>query len=288
MGDLNITLLSLNKRHSSPDKKHNLSLRLVLFFPFLCCFAGSIQSSTAKQMKLFNSNFQDVFLLFLREKHFEKTVSLWMSAKCVANCERLWKAGILGQAHTPLWLLIGRIIFLTREKTSFAILIGLIILFTCENHRSFLWLARTHLLMNVYDIAFWWVFLSMYRIHVNLHKVLNFDGKIRHNWYGIVYGFCLCAIAGESCTKFYVPDKNSPLTLGVCDGGSCKCVSSKLEQTIDPYIPFKSLFWSPLIKVAAICILILSLLKVYTDLFSLSVEPLYNKPRCKHLTKCSV
>ena len=28
--------------------------------------------------------------------------------------------------HTPLWLLIERIIFLTREKTSFAILIGLI------------------------------------------------------------------------------------------------------------------------------------------------------------------
>ena len=64
MGDLNLTLLSLNKRHSSPDKKHNLSLRLVLFFPFLCCFAGSIQSSTAKQMKLFNSNFQDVFYFF--------------------------------------------------------------------------------------------------------------------------------------------------------------------------------------------------------------------------------
>ena len=28
--------------------------------------------------------------------------------------------------HTPLWLLIERIIFLTLEKTSFAILIGLI------------------------------------------------------------------------------------------------------------------------------------------------------------------
>ena len=44
--------------------------------------------------------------------------------------------------------------------------------------------------------------------------------------------FCLFAIADESCTKFYVPDKNSPLTLGVCDGGSCKCVNGKLEQLL--------------------------------------------------------
>ena len=42
------------------------------------------------------------------------------------------------ETHTPLWLLIGRIIFLTREKTSFAILIGRIIFFMCENHRSLL------------------------------------------------------------------------------------------------------------------------------------------------------
>ena len=28
------------------------------------------------------------------------------------------------ETHTPLWLFIGRIIFLTREKTSFAPLIG--------------------------------------------------------------------------------------------------------------------------------------------------------------------
>ena len=33
------------------------------------------------------------------------------------------------EAHTPLWLLIGRVIFLTSEETSFDILIGRIILF---------------------------------------------------------------------------------------------------------------------------------------------------------------
>ena len=66
------------------------------------------------------------------------------------------------ETHTPLWLLNGRIIFLTREKTSFAILIGRIIFFMCENHRSLLRLARTNLRAKIYDIAFWWVFLSMY------------------------------------------------------------------------------------------------------------------------------
>ena len=34
------------------------------------------------------------------------------------------KAQFWRETHTPLWLLIGRIIFLTREETSFAILIG--------------------------------------------------------------------------------------------------------------------------------------------------------------------
>ena len=53
------------------------------------------------------------------------------------------------ETHTLLWPLIGRIIFLTREKTSFAILIGRIIFFTCEKHRSLLWLARTHLRMKI-------------------------------------------------------------------------------------------------------------------------------------------
>ena len=33
------------------------------------------------------------------------------------------------ETHTPLWLLIGQIIFLIREKTSFAILIGRIFFF---------------------------------------------------------------------------------------------------------------------------------------------------------------
>ena len=45
------------------------------------------------------------------------------SASCKKRRE-FWR-----DTHTPLWLLIGRIIFLTFEKTSFAILIGRIIFF---------------------------------------------------------------------------------------------------------------------------------------------------------------
>ena len=53
-----------------------------------------------------------------------------------ASCNKRGK--FWRETDTPLWLLIGRIIFLTREKTWFAILIGRIIFFTCENHRSHL------------------------------------------------------------------------------------------------------------------------------------------------------
>ena len=74
--------------------------------------------------------------------------------------------------HLLLWghLPIGRIIFLTREKSSFAILIGRIIFFTCENHRSLLWLARTNLCTKIYGIPFWWVFLSMYIIKLTVKR----------------------------------------------------------------------------------------------------------------------
>ena len=56
-------------------KKHNLSLRHVVFFPFRCCFADSLRfsSSTAKQTKVFHSTFWDVFF-FLREKLFPLNV----------------------------------------------------------------------------------------------------------------------------------------------------------------------------------------------------------------------
>ena len=159
----------MNRRQISSYKKYTVNLRLVLFFPFHCCFAGSLRffcfSSTVKQTKLFHS-ISEMFFIFLREKNF----SLWMPGK--RRCKGYYKRWeFWHKTHTPLWLLIGRIIVLTREKTSFAILIGRIIFFTFENHRSLPWLAKTNLRTKIYDIAFWWVFLSMYIINKSYYGI---------------------------------------------------------------------------------------------------------------------
>ena len=137
MAGFNIRL-TLNERQNSSDKKHNKNLLLVLFFPFRCCFAGSLSFSlqTVKQTKLFHSISEIFFTFFSEENSLTKTVLVECVRSGAASCNKrreFWR-----ETHTPLWLLIGRIIFLTREKTSFAILIGRIIFFTCENHRSLL------------------------------------------------------------------------------------------------------------------------------------------------------
>ena len=136
--------LSLNEIQSSSDKNRNKSLRLVLFILFRCCFAGSLpfSLSTVKQTKLFHS-ISEMFFTFLARKTLSKTFLVECVRSGAASCNKrreFWR-----ETHTPLWLLIGRIIFLT-----------------CENHRSLLWLARTNLRTKIYDIAFWWVLLSMY------------------------------------------------------------------------------------------------------------------------------
>ena len=80
-----------------------------------------------------------------------------------ASTYKRWE--ICHETHVPMWLLMERIIFLhVKKKTLFAILVGDITFFTSEKHHLLLWLARTHLCWNIYDIAFWWVFLSRYII----------------------------------------------------------------------------------------------------------------------------
>ena len=162
MAGFNINL-SLNERQSSSDKKHNESLRLVLFIPFRCCFAGFLpfSLSTAKQTKIFLSISEMLFTFLARKTLWVKLFSLNV---CEAALQDAIKGGNFGSKLTHLcgfWLDVS---FLTCEKISFAILIGRIIFFTCENHRSLLWLARTNLRKKIYDIACWWVFLSMYII----------------------------------------------------------------------------------------------------------------------------
>ena len=90
MAGFNISL-SLNERQSSSDKKHNKSLRPVLFIPFRCCFAGSLpfSLSTVKQTKLFHS-ISEMFFSFLARK------TLWVKLFSLNVCEAALQAAIKG------------------------------------------------------------------------------------------------------------------------------------------------------------------------------------------------
>ena len=144
--------------------KQKLTSRSV--YPFLLLFRRLstvffIDSETNETIPL---HFRNVFHFFSEKNSLSKTFFVECVRSGAASCNKrrkFWR-----ETHTPLWRLIGRIIFLTHEKTSFAILIGRIIFFTRENHRSLLWLARTNLRTKIYNIAFWWVFLSMYIIKI--------------------------------------------------------------------------------------------------------------------------
>ena len=92
-----------------------------------------IDSETNETISL---HFRNVFHFYNEKNSLSRTFLVECVRSGAASCNKrreFWR-----ETHTPLWLLIGRIIFLTREKTSFAILIGRIIFFTCENHRSLL------------------------------------------------------------------------------------------------------------------------------------------------------
>ena len=90
MAGFNLSL-SLNERQSSSDKKHNKSLRLVLFIPFRCCFAGSLpfSLSTVKQTKLFHS-ISEMFFTFLARQ------TLWVKLFSLQVCEAALHAAIKG------------------------------------------------------------------------------------------------------------------------------------------------------------------------------------------------
>ena len=143
MAGFNISL-SLNERQSSSDKKHNKSLRLVLFIPFRCCFPGSLPFSLSpvKQTKLFYSISEIVFTFLARN-------TLWVLKKlfslnvCEAALQAATKGGNFGTRLTHLcgfWLDVSffstwkkknivcssgwRYYFFYMWKTSFAPLIG--------------------------------------------------------------------------------------------------------------------------------------------------------------------
>ena len=156
--------LSLNERQSSSDKKHNKSLRLVLFFPFRCCFTGSLPFSllTVKQTKLFHSIFEMFFTFLARKTLGVKRFSLNV---CEAALQAALKGGNFGGKLTHLcgfWLDVSFFSHVKKHRSRFWLDVSFS--FTCQNHRSLLWLAITNLRTKIYDIAFWWVFLSVYII----------------------------------------------------------------------------------------------------------------------------
>ena len=154
LAGFNIISLSLNERQSNSDKKHNKSLRLVLFFPFRCCFAGSLPffSSTVKQTKLFHS-ISEMFFTFLARK------TLWVKLFSLDVCEAALQAAIKGSnfgakpTHLcAFWLDVSFFSHVKKHRSRFWLDVSFF--FTCENHRSLLWLARTNLRTKTYDIAF--------------------------------------------------------------------------------------------------------------------------------------
>ena len=103
--------------------------------------------STVKQTKLFHS-FSEMFFTFLaRKTPWVKLFSL--INVCEAALQAAIKGGNFGAKLLHLcgfWLDVS---FFSHVK----------------KHRSRFWLAITNLRTKIYDIAFWWVFLSMYIIN---------------------------------------------------------------------------------------------------------------------------
>ena len=90
---------TLNGRQKRSYKKHNISLRLVLFSPFRCFFAGSLQFSlsTVKQTKLFHSIFEMFSTFLIRKTLREKLFSLNV---CEAALPAARKGGNFGAKLT--------------------------------------------------------------------------------------------------------------------------------------------------------------------------------------------
>ena len=115
--------LSKTDGKSYSDKKHNKSLRLVLFIPFRCCFAGSLPFSLSrvKQTKLFHS-ISEMFFTFLARKTLR--VKLFSLNVCEAALQAAITGGNFGAKLTHLcsfWLDVS--FFFHVLKPSFAPLI---------------------------------------------------------------------------------------------------------------------------------------------------------------------
>ena len=136
----------------APTKtQQKLTSRYVYPFPLLFRRLSTVFFIDSETNETTPLHFRNVFHFFSEKNALSKTFLVEYVQGGAASCSKrreFWR-----ETDTPLWLLIGHIIF-----------------FTCENHRSLLRLARTNLRAKIYDIAFWWVFLIMYIINSNMPK----------------------------------------------------------------------------------------------------------------------
>ena len=116
--------------------QQKLTSRSVFPLPLLFRLFSTVFFIDSETNETIPLHFRNVFHFFSEKNSLSKTFLVECVQSGAASCNKrreFWR-----ETRTPLWLLIGRIIFLTREKTALAIPIGRIIFFTCENHRSLL------------------------------------------------------------------------------------------------------------------------------------------------------
>ena len=105
-------------------------MRFVYPFPVLFRRLSTVFFIDSETNEAIPLHFRNVFHFFSEKNSLSQTFLVECAAK--RPCKLQWEAGILARnSHTSVasdWLLIGRIIF-----------------FSFENHRSLLWLARTNL-----------------------------------------------------------------------------------------------------------------------------------------------
>ena len=120
-------------------RERSEQVRFLIQLSMLFCRLSSIFFVEGRVFGIWIQNYfnpiSEMFFTFPRLKLYFMVVSRWMFAKQLAKRGRcklqaptkrreFWR-----ETHTPLWLLIERIIFLTREKASFAIPIRRIFFF---------------------------------------------------------------------------------------------------------------------------------------------------------------
>ena len=150
--------LNISSRQSSNLAQLKLMSRSVFPLPFVFPTLYSFLHRQRNKQN-YSTQISRMLFTFLEEKLFEKNFSHCMSAKLQAPIN----GRNFGTKLTHLcgfWLDVS--FFSQVKKTSLRFLLDVSFFFHMWKPSLLLWLARTHLHMQIYDIAFWWVFLSMY------------------------------------------------------------------------------------------------------------------------------